>query len=289
MKTIFANPHHLSVSGPNASFGNHILHLMFCLNLSCHRGFNLKIPVDSNLDLLFDLEEFKSEMPSDTQIFFSEKFSNDLSIYRSMDLKNLINSLSLLKDQNIQNFPDNFAVEGWFYNAPLYPSINIFNKLKIKESIKNQVFDKYKDIFSENSISLHYRGTDFQHYYKSLAGDIRLTVDYYLKCLDHLSNNFSWIRNVNIFTEDCSFLFNIEIFRSKFPKLNFQSIKNDFFIDWLCLFYSKNIICSNSSFCSSSSAYNKMVVYQPNKYMLVNTNFDFSFPTSPFFNNSIII
>lgn len=53
---------------------------------------------------------------------------------------------------------------------------------------------------------MHYRGTDFQHYYAKLAGDIRLNLKYYIECLENMIINYPWIKNVNIFTEDQSLL-----------------------------------------------------------------------------------
>lgn len=61
MKNIFLNPNFLSANGPNASFGNHMLHLMFCLNLSEKQNLNLKIPIDSNLDKVFDLKNISNQ------------------------------------------------------------------------------------------------------------------------------------------------------------------------------------------------------------------------------------
>ena len=288
MKNIFLNPNYLTTIGPNASFGNHVLHLMFCLNLSEHQNLKLKVPVDSNLDRVFDLNQYKENLPFDTSIIFSEKFSDNLEVYRIQDQSNLIESINLLNNKTI-NFPKNSCVEGWFYNVPLYPLKKIFNQLIIKEEVKNLVNAKYENIFKNDSISLHYRGTDFEHYYNTLAGDIRLKLSYYIECLDHMVIHYPWIKNVNIFTEDQSFLENFNTLKERFPKLNFLYINNEFHIDWLCLFYSKNIISSNSSFCSSASAYNKSIVYQPNKYMLKNTHHNFNFPTQPFFINSNII
>ena len=85
MKNIFLNPNYLTTIGPNASFGNHVLHLMFCLNLSEHQNLKLKVPVDSNLDRVFDLNQYKENLPFDTSIIFSEKFSDNLEVYRIQD------------------------------------------------------------------------------------------------------------------------------------------------------------------------------------------------------------
>ncbi len=288
MKNIFLNPNFLSANGPNASFGNHMLHLMFCLNLSEKQNLNLKIPIDSNLDKVFDLKKYKQSIPNDIVSIFSESFSDDLNTYKAQDESNLINSINLLYNNSI-NFPTNSILSGWFYNCPLYPTKKIFDKLIIKEDIKNYIYNKYGNLFENDSISMHYRGTDFQHYYAKLAGDIRLNLKYYIECLENMIINYPWIKNVNIFTEDQSFIENLNFLKQKFPNLNFLYINNEFYIDWLCLFFSKNIISSNSSFCSSASAYNKLVIYQPDKYMLKNTNYNFSFPTQPFFSNSNII
>ena len=79
---------------------------MFCLNLSEKQNLNLKIPVDSNLDKIFYLEEYKESMPNNVVNIFSELFDDDLNTYKAQDESNLINSINLLYNKSI-DFPIN--------------------------------------------------------------------------------------------------------------------------------------------------------------------------------------
>jgi hypothetical protein len=286
-KTIFGSNSCLTVHGPNASFGNHMLHMMFTLNMSVKRDLNLKIATNTNLEELFDLSELKSDMPSDAFCFFAEAYGGDYSEYSAKDLANIIDSHRLLYDNNI-NLPNNFWVDGWFHNSSLFPAYSDFSKLKIKTSVLEEINIKYGHIFNDTHISLHYRGTDFANCAYGW-GDVRLSAEYYLNSLNFIRTNKPHIQAVNIFTEDKAFYENIGLFESTFPTLKFNIISDEYYKDWLCLHLSKNIICSNSTFCLAAAAYNKNLIIQPKKFLLREKNTNISVPTNPFFSNSYII
>jgi hypothetical protein len=287
-KTLYANPHNMLVHGNNSSFGNHLLHLFFCLNFSIKRNLNFKIPVNSNLDLLFNLSEYKETIPPDTVCVFREEYNiGDVNDHFNKDCSNLITSFKMLYEKKI-NLPDNFYVEGWFSHVSLFPSYSDFCKLKIHNNLKNEVIEKFSEVLKENSICMHYRGTDFGTYYG--WGDSRLPLNYYKKCLKHIIENHKHIKNVFVFTDDNNFQEKIKLLEKEFPNFIFKRISEQVHIDWLIMHLSKNIISSNSTFALTATAYNKNVSYQPSKFLLHNKeNCDFSIPPNPFFIFSHII
>jgi hypothetical protein len=286
-KTIFGSNSCLTVHGPNASFGNHMLHMMFTLNMSVKRNLNLKIGTETNLEQIFDLSEYKSELPSDAHCYFAEDYGGGFHEYRQKDLANIINSLRLLYDENLA-LPNNFWVDGWFHNTALFPSYEDFCKLKIRQDVLQGVHNKYSHIFDDSHIALHYRGTDFANWPNNW-GDVRLSAQYYIDSLHCVIKNAPHITNVNVFTDDKAFFQTVDQLRNTFPALTFNIIQDEYYIDWLCLHLSKNIICSNSTFCQTAAAYRKNVVVQPKKFILREKETDICFPTNPFFTNAFII
>jgi len=287
-KTIYANSYNLLCHNENASFGNHLMHLMFCLNFSIKRNLNLKITVNSNLDTLFDLSEYKDFNQQDAICIFNEEYDlNDANEHYRKDCKNLITCFRMLYENKI-NLPDFFYVKGWFPHVALFPSYSDFCKLKIRDDIKNKVISKFSKVLENDSICLHYRGTDFGNFYG--WGDCRLPIDYYNKCLKHVTDNYKHIKNVFVFTVDNDFQEKIKILKNEFSNLSFNTISEEYYIDWTIMHLAKNIISSNSTFALTATAYNKTIVYQPNKFLLNNNeNCDFSIPSNPFLTSSHII
>lgn len=286
-KTVFGSNSCLTVHGPNASFGNHMLHMMFTLNLSVKRNLNLKIATNTNLEDIFDLSEYRDVMPPDAFCFFAEAYGGDYNEYSAKDLSNIFVSHRLLYDKNLE-LPNNFWVDGWFHNSALFPSYSDFCKLKVKPELIKEINSKYGHIFKNDHISLHYRGTDFVNCGYGW-GDVRLSAEYYIESLNFIIKNKPYITNVNVFTEDKTFYETVEKFKPLFSSLTFTIFSDTYYADWLCLHLSKNIICSNSTFCLAAAAYNKDVVIQPKKFLLRERETNISVPTNPFFANSIII
>ena len=260
---------------------------MFTLNMSVKRNLNLKIATDTNLEKIFDLSEYRGELPGDAVCFFAEAYGGGFQEYRFKDFANIINSLRLLYDESIQ-LPDNFWVDGWFHNTALFPSYSDFSKLKLRQDVCNDVSSKYGHIFNDKSIALHYRGTDFVDWPNGW-GDVRLSTQYYIDSLNCTLERAPHITTVNVFTDDTVFFNVVKQLEALFPTLSFNIIQNEYHIDWLCLYFSKNIICSNSTFCVTAAAYNKNLVIQPKKFILREKDTDICFPTNPFFTNAHII
>jgi hypothetical protein len=286
LKKIFINSDNLKIHGPNQSFGNHLSHLLFCYNFSQKRNFELKITTSSNLDEVFELEEFKSNTKDNLINYFSESFSANINDLQKLDEINLKKSLEILNDKNLE-IPNNIYFSGWFYNVPLYPDSSFFNKIKIKNSIINYIESDLKRILHENSICIHYRGTDFNGH---LGHDLRLPFSYYENCILHMKEHHKDIKNVFVFSEDKQQANNLILFLKKIDStLNFEFIQNEYFIDWSCLHFAKNIISSNSSFCLTACVAKSGIIYQPKKYQLRNTSVDGCYPSQPFLQNSYIL
>jgi len=285
LKNIFTNSEYLKSVGANQSFGNHLCHLMFCHNFSKKRNYKLNICTDTNLSSIFELDEYKSTWNNNIVNYFSESFVHDIEELKKIDRLNLNKSLNLLNDETL-DIPDNISVTGWFYNTPLY-SKSFFNDIKIKKDIIDFLNQNFSRVFEKNSISIHYRGTDFNGH---LGYDLRLPFEYYEKCIHHMIKNHKNIKNIYVFTDDsfeCLKL--IDIIKNIDSSFNIELIQNEYYIDWACLHFSKNIISSNSSFCSTACIYDKEICYQPNKYQLRNTPIDGVYPSEPFFKNSYIL
>jgi hypothetical protein len=285
LKKLFLNSGNLKTYGPNQSFGNHLSHLLFCYNFSKKRNFDLKISTESNLDKVFELEKFKSDNEINLINYFSESFSSDINELEKLDKLNLKKCLEILNDENL-NIPSNIYFSGWFYNVPLYPNSCFFDEIKIKSFIIDYIELNFKKVLDQDSISIHYRGTDFNGH---LGYDLRLPFDYYQSCIQHMMIHHKNIKNIFIFSEDTKKGLELVSFIKEINNsFNIEFIQNEYYIDWTCLHLSKNIISSNSSFCLTACI-NKDIIYQPKKYQLRNTPLDITYPSQPFFNNSYIL
>jgi hypothetical protein len=284
LKKLFLNSGNLKTYGPNQSFGNHLSHLLFCYNFSKKRSYELVIPIESNLDEVFELQKFKHSDQLELINYFSESFSHDIHELCELDQFNLKTSLQILNDKNL-NIPDNIYFSGWFYNTPLYCK-TFFEEVKIRKNILDFVNSDLSRIVDHDSISLHYRGSDFNGH---LGYDLRLPFEYYEKCIKHLMENHKNIKNIFVFSDDMNKAKELICFIKEINNAyNIEFLHNEYYIDWTCLHLSHNIISSNSSFCLTACL-KKEIIYQPQKYQLRNTPIDTVYPSQPFFENSYIL
>jgi hypothetical protein len=284
LKKIFLNSGNLKTYGPNQSFGNHLSHLLFCYNFSKKRGYKLVIATESNLDEVFELEKFKCSNQLELINYFSESFSYNIFEACKLDESNLKTSLEILNNKNLK-IPENICFSGWFYNTPLYCK-TFFEKVKIRKNILDFINCNLSHIMDHDSISLHYRGSDFNGH---LGYDLRLPFEYYEKCIKHLSKNHKNIKNIFVFSDDSNKAKELISFIKEIDNsYNIEFLHNEYYIDWACLHLSHNIVSSNSSFCLTACL-NKKIIYQPEKYQLRNTTIDAVYPSQPFFENSYIL
>lgn len=285
LKNVFVNSNQLTSFTKNYSFGNHLLHLMFCYNFSKKRNYDLKISIDTNLETIFELDQYKAPWGENVINYFTESFNHDMEKLKKLDRSNLDLSLKILNDKSLQ-IPDEIFFTGWFYNTPLYDK-TFFDDVKIKNNIIKYITNNFNKIFREDAISIHYRGTDFNGHF---GYDLRLPFEYYEKCIHHMKENHKNIKNIFLFSDDkTESLKLIDVIKNIDNSFNIELIRNEFYIDWSCLHFSKNIIASNSSFCATACIYKKDICYQPDRYQLRNTPVEGVYPSEPFFKNSYIL
>lgn len=282
MSTVYTSTAHLLGHGPNQSFGNHIMHLFYIWNLSKTRGFDMGITSDSNLDNLLELSKYKKKLPTDAKCLYDELFGGQYEEFHRKEVQNGKVLHNLLYEPNLQ-FPENFYIKGWFWNEQLSPSETIFEDLKIKTNLLDYVNSKYGYIKNENTLTIHYRGTDFRNH--SIGwGDLSLPKEYYISSYEHLRNLFD-IKKILIVSDEPQFLF--DTFKGYSVEVEISN--EQYYIDWLILQQSRNLICSNSSFCWSAGLFNKTFVTQPRGFFMYKINKDLTFPPNPYYKNSIII
>lgn len=280
MKNIF-NSRQITETGVNQSFGNHLLHLFYIYNLSKKRGLKLNINCNSNLDNLLDLSSYKTNYIPST-CFFEERYGGQVDEYIEKDKYNLENLERFLTDSSV-DFPDNFYMNGWFWYYNTSPDISIFNDIKIKPELIEYVKIKYPHILRDDCVTLHYRGTDFKSHTIGW-GDIRLPIQYYKDSIDDIVKDRK-IKKITVVSDDSQFIlqnlkeYNIEIIPSN----------ENYFIDWLIIFLSKNLISSNSSFCWTAGLFNKDLIIQPKGFFLYSIDNNKIYPTNVYYKKSKII
>jgi len=288
MNSIFASPNH--ISGPFHSYdgvpinslGNNLMHMLFVYNVACLKKINFCIPKNTHLENLFNLSSYIRPIPEDAICLLKEEYGGNIDEYLLKDLKNVYKFKRLLKEP-IQ-LPENFWVEGWFQALSLMPSEENFNKLIFKQEIQKEYDKNFKFLEIEDNISLHYRGSDFKNHAIGW-GDMRLPFEYYKLCLESAKD--LGIKRVNVFSDQKELILeNLKLFKNDFE---FYFISNNSYMDWYCLYKSKNLISSNSTFCWSAGLYNKNYIFQPRKFLLKNNEKDVLFPSDVYYNNSIVI
>lgn len=268
----------LNTKGPNQSFGNHLLHLFACWKLSKHLNRELSISCSSNLDEIFNLQKFKNKSILDPILFYTEKYGGNIEEHVEKDIQNN-NFFNQLFDGSIQ-LPSSFYMKGWFWNSIFLPDETFFEKIEIHPELLEHTKIGRGYLEEKTTMVLHYRGTDFMNH--SIGwGDLRLRNEFYEKCLLDALNEIDIERLVLVSDEVPDFIFELGI---KFG-LDIIIERNDWKIDWLILFLSKNLICSNSSFCYTAGWYKKNLCYQPLKFFTRYIDTDLTYPVFPYYNN----
>jgi hypothetical protein len=283
MKIIHTDSRMLKTKGPNQSFGNHLLHLFAIWKISKTLNIELSIDTDSNLDDIFDLSRYKGLSKNDPDLLYTEKYGGTVEDHIKKETENCEFFKKLLNKEI--PLPNDFKMEGWFWNSIFLPDDSIFEEFRIIEDLKKEVFEK-KYIQDAESLTIHYRGTDFSDH--SIGwGDLRLKEEYYEKCISDFSSRYKTSNIVFVGDEHPEFL--IQIFKKYCNNIIIE--KNDYKLDWLILLFSKNLICSNSSFCYTAGWYRKSVVYQPECFFTRYINNNTTYPLYPYYltNNSKIL
>lgn len=276
MKYICTDSVMLNTKGPNQSFGNHLLHLFACWKISKSLGIELSINCYSNLDELFDLEKFKNKSDIEPILLYTEKYGGTVDEHVDKDIENNNFFNSLL--QGSVEVPDSFYMKGWFWNSVFLPNDDIFKDLLIKEELLKTIESEHSYLKDDSTLVIHYRGTDFSNH--SIGwGDLRLKSDYYTRCMEDFFKDKKSGKIVVVTDDYPDFLVDLCNLYSKDVIVE----KNDYLIDWLILLKSKNLICSNSSFCYTAGWYSKEMVYQPDKFFTRYIKTDLHYPAFPYY------
>jgi len=165
--------------------------------------------------------------------------------------KNFFNNV-ILPDEDIM-------IRGHFWEYELMPTEEIIKKyLVIKPEIISYIKEKYPDIEENNSVAVHYRGTDFHHHLRYVfTRGIVLDKAYYKKAMEIVENKLGNNVVYHLFSDDILVL--KEIFKDK----NIVIHEDKAVYDWVALNIIKNVIQSNSSFCWTACLFNKALSIQP--------------------------
>lgn len=277
MNKIFADDRRIFMDSWNSAYGNKILHILFLINL-CDK--HSRIPVmykESNLDNIFNFnfETIELKNLKINEYFFIEKDSfyiqnNFLkfikSYYRFFD-KNLESVIikhykHFLERKNFLNssLPNkDIKIRGHFFDYELMPELTVFKQyLEIKPEVVSYIKNKYPDIESQNSVAVHYRGTDFKDFMAHLfPKGLQVDKDYYEKAIDIAEAQLGSDLTYHLFSDDVEYLKNI--FKNRKIVIHNDKAHED----WVALYLMKNVIQTNSSFCWTASLYNKELSIQP--------------------------
>jgi len=241
------------------------------------------MPCDSDLDLIFELEHMKKKNTSyganKIQLSFIEeteyrfvngwknRFSSFLKKYKLINpvpISNVvINSyVQYLKEKSLLTTSfslDAISVRGHFWHYDLMPSFEVFRKfLKIHSSLCSFLKQKYPDVDSENSVAVHVRDTDFSsHLSGTFPQTIMLNDEYYMRAINTVEGEMGSDVVYHLYSDNHERI--QKLFRGKKIILHDDPPH----VDWVGIFMSKNVIQSNSSFCWTSSLYNKLFSVQP--------------------------
>jgi len=254
-----------------------ILHLYFLLNLCEKHNRQPVIYKGSNLDSLFDFNfEVSHVGPPMKKYFYQEpdifyfqnkflKFIGKQYFFKEHSLKKVIVK-SYESFKNRKNFFNNailpnedIMIRGHFWEYELMPTEEIIKKyLVIKPEIISYIKEKYPDIEENNSVAVHYRGTDFHHHLRHVfTKGIVLDEAYYKKAMEIVENKLGDNVVYHLFSDDILFL--KKIFKDK----NIVIHEDKAVYDWVALNIIKNVIQSNSSFCWTACLFNKSFSVQP--------------------------
>ena len=264
----------------NKGYGNLIQHLLYALSLASKQQGRVVIPANSILDELFLLDKYKSTDQSNDHYLYEEKSAFYSKFYFTKKIERVRNEIcrflkltipiKIAAERSKRQFEeetkflystsniDKILIRGHFWHYELMPPPEVFNRfIKIKPNIIGYINKNYPSIVNTNSISIHYRSTDYNHHLKEIfTKGISLDDQYYRKSLEFAKENLD-IKEIHLFADDKERAVNL------FKKENIILHQDLAYLDWAGLFLSKNIIQSNSTFCWTASLYNKSFSIQP--------------------------
>jgi hypothetical protein len=153
--------------------GNNIYQLAFLYNL--HKKYNVDYIIPSSLDR-GKANFFKQSDKLEFKRLFENKFNYSDNIDYSK-YKRYIH-IDLCSDKFHYTdipFSDNVSYEGYFQSDKYFSDFNIKEEFILNTKIKEELLEKYSDLFSKKTISLHYRlagdrvENSVQHYHKDVS------------------------------------------------------------------------------------------------------------------------
>lgn len=260
----FADAERLGFDSWNQAIGNKILHLFFVIRLAETHGFQPVVPVDSNVDNVF---EFKNGLKT----LNTREYLTSLGyLYQEETAFNVDSPEAAVKESARQlrqhldflNSPKatkDFAVKGHYWHYSLMPSVSMVNKwLKLKDSNLEHLLTKYPTIVADNAVAVHLRDTDFADALKNVFPQgLLLPDDYYRAAITSVEKRIGSNVEYHLFSD------NIPRLKKIFEGKSIVVHDDPYYIDWTALFVMRRIISSNSSFAWVASLFNKELVVQP--------------------------
>lgn len=277
MFSIYSDRKRLFLDNWNSALGNKLMHTFFVANLAERHG---RVPViynNTDVEKIFNIN-FKKIQKEDTPNISFHFEENDPFYYNSRILRSL-KLRSRIKPKNLNNIilkcyesylaaknlltnelpHKDIKIRGLFFEYELMPNEKIFNKyFEIKNEHKSYIEEKYPTLYNDNSVAVHYRGTDFKNHLNHIFSDgVILPLNYYKKAIEKIEGLLGSDLEYHLFSDDLPSL--VSIFKDKKIVVHNDSPA----IDWVGIHLIKNVIQSNSSFCWTASLYNKTISIQP--------------------------
>ena len=178
------------------------------------------------------------------------------------NIKIKVQNFSLNEDQPDLESLSNFTVYDGFFQTDKYYSQSmcyLSKDFKVKRKYRKQFREKYYNLSEKKVLVLHLRRGDYKQFYiEDLKDqDFRLPLDYYLDCLNRVSNLCNY--QVYIIGDE------IDVKENELPcKISIE--KNEMIIDFQLMMEADTLIISNSSFAWWAAMLNKKqnrMVYAP--------------------------
>ena len=275
---VIADSRRLAAARSNTALGNKICHLLFLISLCERHNAKLAVPIDSNLDEVFDLQAHKRrDLPAggDVQCVFVEKSAfrprSRLGLWLLKHGVKFHQSIADAVRRSREQFEGELAflarrlpagavsVRGHFWHYPLMPSQTAFERYApLRTDVRERVLRQYPDLDRDECVAVHLRESDYRTHLRHVFGrSIMLDDDYYHRAIDAVESQLSKPLRYHLFSDNPERI--ARIFRGKDSVLH----RDPAAVDWTALHLSRNVIQSNSTFCWTACLYNKQFSIQP--------------------------
>jgi hypothetical protein len=276
---VVADAKRLTHARRNAALGNKICHLLFLISLCERNGAQLAIPVDSNLDEVFDLAERKRCALSVSRRLgyaFVERsaFKPDSRLglwlvthgvrWRTQSVADAARRSREQFELELAFLADGlsagaYSVRGHFWHYGLMPSQGAFERLApLRADLRQWVMRQYPDLGEERSVAVHLRESDFRSHLRHVfKRSIMLDDDYYYRATAAVERELGTRVRYHLFSDNPARVERI------FCGKDYVVHRDPAAADWVALYLARNVIQSNSTFCWTACLYNKALSIQP--------------------------